>query len=451
MKLPQLKKRVRIYAQWIPFTGNTLIFAIIYWALFRFLHQPITKENTSDAQLPFVRLMGAFVAWLFIGLVLLSVLSSLIAWLHFLWLRQKNKSGLQVHFYTENKNDQKRQFIEASLPHSLRPILGFVKARLYYDDGQLTDKFAMLSSKLKIKSLLREAIMGKSRIELLDIKEYQIKGGMIFFEDLLNIVSLPVQQNLGGNFYQAPDTLAQTSSEFSPKHSNSMDVRIEQLRKVEGDLLQYKSFEAGDDVRRIVWKVFAKNRALVVRIPERMEPYASKLNFYASFYNSIGKETLYSKYFAEMLNTYKHNVWSIYNALQQKEWQVKYIPDQTFQLSETLAEQERNERIISNSQWQNEYPTSHYFSTKKGTVLVISSLCKANDIAQIMDEADNSLQIFYVPLSQIFKQNVGLHWLSNILFTPAPDRLSGLKSKWIFSPLRRQLIQNEKEIERLLR
>ena len=83
---------------------------------------------------------------------------------------------------------------------------------------------------------------------------------------------MPVHQNMGGNFYQAPDTLPQASSEISPKQTNTMDVHIEQLRKVEGDLLHYKSFEAGDDVRRIVWKVFAKNRELVVRIPERMEP-----------------------------------------------------------------------------------------------------------------------------------------------------------------------------------
>ncbi len=451
MKRQQLKKRVLIYAQWIPFTGNTLIFTIICWVLFHFLHQPITKENASDAQLPFIRLMGAFVAWLFIGLVLLSVLSSLVAWLHFLWLRQKNKSSLQVHFYTETKKETKQQFLEASLPHSLRPILGFVKARLYYDDGQLTDKFALLSSKLRKKSLLREAISGKSRIQLPDIKEYQIKGGMIFFEDLLNIVSLPVQQNLGASFYQAPDTLEQNADEVSPKQTKKMDIRIEQMRKVEGEYLNYKTFESGDDVRRIVWKVYAKNRELVVRIPERMEPYASELNFYASFYNSMGGEALYSKYLAEMLNTYKHNVWSIYNALQQKEWQVKYLADQEFHLSETLTEQEHNERIISNSQWQNKYPTSHYFSTKKGTVLVISSLCKPEDIAQIMDESDNSVQIFFVPLSHIFKQNTGLHWLAHILFVPAADRLSRLKSRWIFSPFRRQLIQNEKEIERMLR
>lgn len=451
MKLKQLKNRIRIYAQWIPFTWNTLIFAIICWALFRFLHQPITKENASDAQLPFVRLMGAFVAWLFIGLVLLSVLSSLVAWLHFLWLRQKNKSSLQVHFYTENKNDQKRQFLEASLPHSLRPILGFVKARLYYDDGQLTDKFALLSSKLRKKSLLREAISGKSRIQLPDIKEYQIKGGIIFFEDLLNLISLPVRQQMGGNFYQAPDSIEQSADEVSPKQTNTMDIRIEQMRKVEGEYLNYKTFESGDDVRRIVWKVFAKNRELVVRIPERMEPYASHLNFYASFYNNIGGEALHSNYLAEMLNGYKQQVWSIYKALQQKEWQVKYLPDQEFHLSETLTEQERNERIISNSQWQKDLSTSQYFSTKKGTVLVVSSLSDPNDLARILDEADSSLQIFYVPLSQIFKQNVGLHWLANILFVPAPDRLSRLKSRWIFSPFRRQLLKNEKEIEKILR
>lgn len=451
MKLKQLKKRILIYTQWIPFTWNTVFFAAIAWIAYKILYQPITKENAIDAQLPFVNLMGAFVAWLVLGLILISILSTIATYLYFLWLRKNKKTALEIHFYTEEKGKRKRQFLEASLAFVFRPILGFVKGRLYYDDGQLTDKFGLLSSRLKKNSLLRDAIVGKSRIELPDIKEYQIRGGILFFEDLFQIISLPVRQAVAGTFYQSPDHMPETIAEVSPKQTNSMDIRIEQLRKVEGDLLHYKSFESGDDVRRIVWKVFAKNRDLVVRIPERMEPYASHLNFYASFYTAINSTIIGTEYFAEMLNFYKSNVWSIYQALQQKEWQIKYIPDQEFHLAEQLSDSERAERIISNSEWQKELSTRDYFSPKKGTVLVISSLTDPKELEKILDEADNSVQIFYVQLSPIFHQYVALNWLKSLFFIPAPDRLSRLKSSWIFSPLRRQILKNEQQIESLLK
>jgi hypothetical protein len=450
MNIQGLKKRVRMFLQWVPFTWNTLFFSVLFWLGYRLLHQPLSKANASNEQLPFVRLMASFIGWFVLGLLLLSVLSVLLTWLYFLWLNAKGKSGLEVHFYTEEKRGKKRQFLDAKVLSAIRPLLGVVKARLLYDEGQLTDKFGLLSARLKKGTLLRDAIVGKSRIELPDIKEYTIKAGMIFFEDFLQLVSLPVQQKVSGTFYQAPDRMPETVAEVSPRQTNTMDIRIEQLRKVEGDLLHYKTFESGDDVRRIVWKVFAKNRNLVVRIPEQMEPYASHLNFYASFYNCLSQDAFGADYFAEMLNLYKINVWSVYKALQEQEWQIKYIPDQEFHLAEERSETERNERVVSNSVWQNNLSTGSYFSPKKGTVLVISSLIDPKELATLLDECDTSVQIIYVPLSHLFRQYVAWHWLKALFFVAPPDRLSRLRSRWLFSPLRRQMLKREKEIERLL-
>jgi len=451
MKFKQLKARIRSLSQWIPFTWNTFVWGILVWIAVKILYQPINKENAMDAQLPFVRLMGEFVAWFILGIVGLSVLSTVSTWLYFLWMYRNKKSALQVHFYTEEKNNRKKQFLEATLPYVLRPVLGFIKGRLVYDDGQLTEKFGLLSARLKKNSLLRDAIVGKSRIELPDIKEYQIKGSILFFEDLLRIISLPVQQKMGGTFYQAPNYLPEAQSDAAPKKTDDMDIRIEQLRKVEGEYLNYKDFESGDDVRRIVWKVYAKNRDLVVRIPERMEPYASHLYFYASFYNSIGNGIFGNDYYDEMLNFYKSNVWSIYQALEKKEWQIKYVPDQEFHLNHQSGDHERDERIISNSEWQKDLSTRSYFSAQKGTVLVISSLTDTKELAQLLDECNHSVQIIYVPLSKIFRQYAALNWLKRIFFVPSPDRMSKLKSTWLFSPLRRQVLKNEKEIELLLK
>jgi hypothetical protein len=450
MKVNRWRNRINYAFQYIPFTWNTFFFGVLAWLAYKILYRPVTKDNLTDAQLPFVRLMIIFVAWLMLALIVLSLCSTFASWLYFLWLRRKNKASLHMHFYAEEKNGRKKQYLEASISKAIKPVLGFVKGRLFYDNDQLTGKFSLLSARRKKNSLLREAITGRSRISLPDIKEYQIKGNIVFFEDMFHLLSLPVFSAMSGDFYQSPKHLVNTADEVAPKKTDTMDIRIDQLRKVEGEYLNYKDFESGDDVRRIVWKVYAKNRDLVVRIPERLEPYASHLYFYASFYNTIS--TLGgSAYFSEMLNYYKSNVWSVYEALQQQEWKMKYIPDQDFTLAGQLSEQEKDERIVSNSLWQNKNSTRDYFSPKKGTVLVISSLIDPKDLAHILEESDTSVQIIYIQLSKIFHQYLGLTWLKNLFFIPAPDRLSKLKSKWLFSPVRRQILKNEQQIERLLK
>jgi hypothetical protein len=445
------KSRINLFLQWIPFTWNTFFLVILFFVSKHFLYLPINKENASNALLPLIRMMAYFVALLFISVIVLSILSTIFSCLYYLWLRKNKKSLLEINFYSVNKNNQKKQFLEVILPNVIKPLLGYVKARLVYDDQKLSEPFGLFSAHYKKNSLKRLAITGNNRLELPDIKEYQIKYSILFFEDLFQIISIPIHQKLMGTFYKTPEVFDANIEDVSPKQAETLDIRIDQLKKVEGDLWNYKTFESGDDVRRIVWKVFAKNRDLVVRMPEQMEPYASNLNLYASFYTSINPTIIGTDYFAEMLNYYKKNLWSIFSELLKKELKIKYLPDQEFHLPDNLNESEIVERIISNSVWQQDFRVNNYFSSKKGSVLVISSLSDIKDLQQIVQEADKTIQIIYIPLSKIFHQYLALHWIKSLFFIAAPDRLSKLRRNWIFSPLRRQILKNEKEIEALLK
>src|SRR5690606_32978426 len=156
----------------------------------------------------------------------------------------------------------------AQLDGAYRPILGFVKGRLFYDDYEMTDYFSLLSNKRKEHSLWRAAITGKNRLQLPDVKEYELKGGCIYFQDMLHLFSLAVSQLVSRHCYQPLVMGAEEDAAVFPKSSEPMDVRSEQSRRVEGEYVNYKAFESRDDGRRVVWKVYAKNRDLVVRIPE---------------------------------------------------------------------------------------------------------------------------------------------------------------------------------------
>jgi hypothetical protein len=452
MNWKPIKWKVRYAWEYFPFTLNTLLCALAAWGAFKLLYKPTIKGDEPSPFLPFIILMGKVVLWFLLSLVGISILSTFLTYFYFLWLQSSKGYQLQVEFTTETKKGKKNKlFLNASLNGAIRPILGFIKGRLFYDDYRMTDRFSLLSNKRKEQSIWRKAITGKSRLNLPDIKEYELKGGFVYFQDMLHIFSLAVAQPLGGHFYQPPVLMEGSDADVFPKKTETMDVRIEQLRRVEGEYLNYKDFEAGDDVRRIVWKVYAKNRELVVRTPEMYEPYASHLYFYASFYASIKTQWMSEGYLKEMLNYYKNCVWTVFDTLSHKEWNVKYIPDQSFNIPEQLSDEERAARIISNSTWHKDASLQQYFNTKSGTVLCISSFIDQQELTNILDRCDGSTVVYFIKASNVLKHFAPLSILGRLIFLPPQDRLSRLRTSWTFSPIRFQVQKREKEIEEILR
>lgn len=452
MNWKQIKWKIRYAWQYFPFTLNTLLCVIAGYFAYKLLYTPTPKGEEPSPFIPFIKIMGKISFVFLIALVALSVWSTIVSYFYFLWLRYKKGCTLQVEFTTDTKEGKNHKlFLNARLDGVIRPRLGFIKGRLYYDDNVFTDRFSLLSNKRKEQSLKRLAVTGRSRLTLPDIKEYDIKGGFVYFQDMLHLFSLAAAQPVGGHFYQPPVLKEGEDHEVFPKKTERMDVRIEQLRKVEGEPLNYKDFEAGDDVRRIVWKVYAKNRELVVRMPEMYEPYASHMYFYASFYASVKSQWMGEGYLAEMLNFYKNSVWTIYDTLSQKEWEMRYIPDQVFNLPEQLSEDEKNARIISNSSWHKDRSLQQYFNTRTGNVLCVSSLTDAHELKNVLDRCDPSTVVYFIKVSGVFKHYAVLNLLSRIIFLPPKDRLSKLRTRWTFSPMRLQVQKREKEIEEILR
>lgn len=452
MSWKQTRWRIRYYLQYFPFTLHTLLCGLAIFAAWKILYRPLPKDGDPAPFLPFILLMAKMGFWFVLGLAAVSVLSTIATWLYYLWLKHSREIRLQLSFNTEPKRGKKsRLWLTAVLEGVRRPILGFVKGRLFYDDHQLTDKFGLLSNKRKEQSLWRAAITGRSRISLPDIQEYELKGGFIYFEDMLHIFSLAVAQPVSGHFYQPPVLTSDENAEVYPKKTESMDVRIDQMRRVEGEYLNYKDFEAGDDVRRIVWKVYAKNRDLVVRMPEMFEPYASHLYFYASFHASVKSGLLAEGYLKEMLNYYKNHVWTVYDTLSKKEWELRFLPDQSFKIPEQADVKERTARIISSSKWHRDVSLSQYFNARQGAVLVISSLTDPQELRNVLDQCDATTVVYFVKCSNVFRHYVAWSWLKRLILLPPRDRLNRLRSRWVFSPTRLQVRKQERELEDILR
>lgn len=437
-------QKTRYYLQYLPFTRNAFVLAIALWICFRVLHKEGDSRDAPSAFEPFLLLMGTTALWFFLALIALAFCSALSCWLHYLLIRSKKDAAL--HFQFDTGQHISGIGTSAFLKYARRPLLGTIRTRLVYDGHRLTGKLTLAGNQRKPRQFWREGITGARTIQLPDIKEYSLHGSILFFEDMLQLFSFPLFQKQQGHFFQAPRKQQVMDKEALPRQTRNAEIRIRESRPIPGDFLNYKNFESGDDIRRIVWKVYAKNRELVVRTPEQRDHYASHIYFYASFhtyFSALQRENVFAD---ELLNHFKNRIWSAFESLLQKGIPLKYIPDQILQTNENLPQDAAVQRAISNAQWQSNRDIKDYFQSRYGAVVCVSSFNSPQDISDLLEACGKDTVVYYVRLSQAFHHFAALSWLQRIFLKAPGDRLKRIRGSWPFSPLRFQLIKKEKEI-----
>lgn len=442
MKFSRLLGFVKYYWQFMPFKINFILFITILAFGSRWLKS--LKTDTSS-YIGLVLLMAKIVVIFAVFLVIISFCSTIFCWIYFL-IKKDDRSQEAISIKLDKSSFENNVMkITTNLPFTLKPILGFVKIKLMYDQQLLTEKY-IIKSRLKKQFIpVNTGLTSINEIELPDIKEYHFYKAIVYFEDMLQFFSFAIPQSVNQTISNLPYNIATKNNNFSPKKTEVEQIKIEQLRKVEGEYLNYKKFEDSDDVRRIVWKIFAKNKELVVRVPETMSPFASHIYLYASFFNHTDFNLL-PNFQQEMLNRFKLCVWTIYDEISKKEFEVKFVFDQFLQ-SENNAIQNN----ISLSTWHQDKNLVNYFKPQYGSILCIHSLSSIRDIEQIISSIDNQTTIFFVQLSKRFKSQYFFNFFIRIFIKPKEDNLTNLKSKWAIHPFKFQTIQNEHKIIELLK
>jgi hypothetical protein len=356
-----------------------------------------------------------------------------------------------------------KQPVSISLQPVYFPLFGFLRVRLEYDSA-VSNKFSLVANEKK-ERFFTSLVRGTYNWQLPEIREYKVTGAVIYFEDMFQMFSFATKIPVQDNFYTQPGDKKIETGKIRPKKTESTNVRIDKIRKVEGEFLNYKNFENNDDVRRIVWKIYAKNKELVIRIPETNDPYASHIYFYASFYNRF-QNSLYEKLEGVFLNHFKTITWNTYRSLLTQGFNpgtaggsdlsqgnqnlmVRYIPDQH---TGTLADDPlmKVKHSIAISQWHTTKTLSQYFKKEDASVLCVSSFTDARQLQQAIESAGKDLVVVFVRLSKAFNTVAVTDWLKWIFIRPSKDSLEKLGITWNVSPLKREVIQNEKNVIAIL-
>jgi hypothetical protein len=320
--------------------------------------------------------------------------------------------------------------------------MGFIKTSFLHDGNQYTP-ILQLSSSAKQNGWFVKQLIGDVQLQVNDVREYHIQKGFLYFQDLFCLFSFTFSFAVNQIFENYPKQLQELENNNYPKQSKEMTIRIPELRRVDGELLQYKKFNTSDDTRRIIWKIFAKNRELVVRTAEIFNPFTSHLTMYASYQFGIGllPNSLLTN---QLLNYYKDAVYTVYDVLQANEYAVQYFSDQSA-MTETSALQQ-----ITNSTWQKNVPPQDLIKPKLAAVICLSSLNSIKDIELLLQDLQLHTSIYLVRTSVIFKQNLLLKTLQRIFVLPPKDQMETLRNQWWMSGAKTIVERNEKQIIALL-
>lgn len=427
----------------IPFTFYFVLFSAAILAANYWLS---TNEEASNSFADIFKLLFKTASWFLIIILSVALLSVTVSFFIFLINRKKNIIRFSIKTSSVVSNDA-LQKIYISVSPVIKPLLGFIKLRLLYDDKIYSKKFVLAEDRQR--ALFPTHFAGDYQWQLPEIREYHVQKLIVYFEDFFQFFSFTLSLPLQDRFYTHPSEPPVKPISISPRKTEDTSTRIEELKKVEGEYINYKNFENNDDVRRIVWKIYAKNKDLVVRIPEVLDPYASHAYLYPSFYNSfdIAGNTTTEIFF---LNYYKTVLWGVYKQLGKQGFALRYIADQQTPAQTFNDEQQAIEYGIATSKWQQDKTLKSFVSSKDASVVIISSLSDANDLQLLLDNYSGSTVFIFIKLSNSLQRSYLMGWIKWLFIQQEKNELEVYNSKWRLSLLRSKVLQNEKKIQAMV-
>ncbi|MEP6950999.1 MAG: DUF58 domain-containing protein [Ginsengibacter sp.] len=445
MNIAVIRENIRRARFYIPFRVHLLLLVIALLLAANWLRKNNAVPET--AQTAIIDLFISVIFWFAFAILIISFTSAFVPWVIFLFSKKNQKSILKIKT-AARKNVANQQQVEINISHIIKPPFGYIRLRLLYDGNNISPKFApvVLHAKENFFSTHTE---GLYNWPLKNIKEYDINSGIIYFEDFFQFFSFTGRLSSNSNFFTVPPVKSTGALVVQPKKTEETNMRIEEIRKVEGELLNYKNFENNDDVRRIVWKIYAKNKELVVRVPETNDPYASHIYFYASFYNAISND-VYEEFNEIFLDNFKTITWNIYDQLSRQNALIQYIPDQ--ETKQIYADEPtlRIKYMISTASWQKQNDLQNYFNKQYASLLCVSSLTDAAQLSEILDKTGKSLTVVFVQLSKSFANVAVIDWLQWVFVKPEKKSTEKLQLAFNLSPMRRKMLENEKRIKQML-
>lgn len=381
--------------------------------------------------------------WATIAVMAFSVFTLLISWIVFLVQAKAGKLRVNVKLPEDRAPEAGTVAAEASIQNAWRPLFGTIEVRIVFPEHRTSERILLDENKRTWLSPFN-TVAGKAMLDLHHRGLHDIEEIQIVLSDMMKLISIPITLPAQSRLLTIPKQLKEETFPVFPSATEEQDVRINIPKRVQGEYLSYKDFESGDDIRRIVWKIYARSGELVVRMPETRDPYASHVYIGTGFYNGLITEfdDLAGR---ELLNVYKDSLRQVYDAVGRNQYSVRLIKDQEEHHDAPNAEVPKDLYFLSTAHWQKDELPSEVFINPKTAVVCLSSAVPVEEIENLFGKLPLHVPVMVFALSNglgpAFKFSV-----KDIFFQPEKHALSEVRKSWWISPLRKKLKLNEQRI-----
>lgn len=437
--------KTKPFVFYIPFTFYFILFGLGTFLLWKYIQASAALPGNSFSEI--LLLLLKVILFCILLLLSFSLITVLISCIFILIVKKRGK--LQIHFTMSSTNDQliSRPMIQLDIHPVLKPAFGFLKFRVRYNERMYSVKF--LPVEKNAFSFFSKKYAALFYWDLPEIKTYQVQQAWIYFEDFFQFFSLAISLPANNQFYNPPPSREIPPMTVVPRKTDEENQRVDEIRKMEGEYLNYKHFEGHDDVRRIAWPVYARSRELVVRIPETLDTYASEVYVYASFYNGFNTENIPAVQIL-FLNYYKTFLWNICHDIQLKGFKMNFISEEQEQPSTEQEEKDTREKIATH-EWQHEQTPQTLIQLNKAAAVVISSLCPVDEIRELMYQRNEATVFILIKLSGAIERAGILHFLSWLFVQQEKNDAEKYRAGWQLSTTRFAILENEKKLVTLLK
>ncbi len=381
MKKRPLSYYLSLFPITLPFVLCVAAYLLLWWKI-----KPIhLAKDDATAQLLFLLLK------LFVIITATCVTVSFFTWFLAIFFNSWAKKSQKIQWELKRLAHASTPMLQLRLSPWFAPLLGSTEVVWRLSNDKLTSS----ASTHRIWAGFRPMRYIANVVwPLQDYQTYTVVQAQFYISDVFRFfrwrITLPIQQSLHNLPIAAP-----AQQDFTPSETTEEPVLTQKRLPRLGELFQYKNFEDNDDVRRIVWKVYAKNRELMVRTADIQYLPAIQIYLYASFYQPEKTATKFIE--KQTLNRYKERLWSLIQAMEKEEIEVIWRTDQPTQATasdETHAIQWQ----ITQCDWQDKTSIDQLVASKHKGMACVNVYTPLSTIQKILMEKKVSTVIF-IPIA----------------------------------------------------
>lgn len=436
--------KIRYWSVYTIFRWQFIVLVIGVFGVYSWLVYNVKSAGTDE----WIR-MHDWLKVLFFAMLMLiafSFITLIVSWIVFRVRLKSGKTLVSIHLPGNKTPEAGVVTVEAVIKNILRPILGTVEIRILFPNWRMSDRIILDENKRSLLSPFN-TIGGKSEVDLHDRGLHQVEEVQVILRDMLKLICIPVTMHSQNRLLTLPREMKEENFNIFPVATEEQDVRIPLPKRVQGEFLNYKDFESGDDIRRIVWKIYAKSGDLVVRVPETRDPYASHVYICIGFYNQVitAFDDLAGR---ELLNVYKDYLRQVYDTVKKNQFSVRILHDQPVQ---TDADSQVSPDLfyLATAHWQSFHSPSEAFDERKAAVICLSSAVQADEVDKLFGKLPMHVPVIIFGLSSALGPPFRFS-VRRIFFRDKKHPLSDVRRSWWISPLRKRLQLNENRLRQII-